>query len=125
MAEQIVAGISIAIDTKKNRIRIHKPTLHLLGDPKLIQLLFDPADMVVAIRCPNHEEPGGQEIRVHSHNISGDNCVEFYSLSLIKKMSAVNSNMQNGGTYRLVGEILLSKRIARFPMSSLQRIENG
>ena len=40
MAEQVgTAEVSIALDMKKNRIRIHKPTVHMLGDPKLIQLL--------------------------------------------------------------------------------------
>ena len=53
MAEQVnVPAVSIALDMKKSRIRIHKPTVHMLGDLKLIQLLFDPEDMVVAIVCP-------------------------------------------------------------------------
>lgn len=65
MAEQVTApSISMALDMKKNRIRIHKPTIHMLGDPTLIQLLFDPDAMVVAIICPESEVPGGQEIRV-------------------------------------------------------------
>lgn len=68
MAEQIIRNTSIAIDVKKNRIRLHKPTLHMLGDPKLIQLLFDPQKMVLAIRCPEEEEPGGQEIKIGPHN---------------------------------------------------------
>ena len=43
MAEQVTApSISMALDMKKNRIRIHKPTIHMLGNPTLIQLLFDP-----------------------------------------------------------------------------------
>ena len=66
MAEQVgTAEVSIALDMKKNRIRIHKPTVRMLGDPKLIQLLFNPEDMVVAIVCPESEVPGGQEIRIN------------------------------------------------------------
>ena len=34
----------LCIDLKKNRIRIHKLTLHMLGDPEYIQLLVNPQD---------------------------------------------------------------------------------
>ena len=37
-------------DLKKNRIRIHKLTLHMLGDPEYIQLLVNPQDSMIAIR---------------------------------------------------------------------------
>ena len=75
MAEQVTApSISMALDMKKNRIRIHKPTIHMLGNPTLIQLLFDPDAMVVAIICPESEVPGGQEIRVNPKNFKGENC---------------------------------------------------
>lgn len=41
----------MSIDTKRGRIRIHKAVLHQLGDPQYIQLLVNPSDMVVAVRC--------------------------------------------------------------------------
>ena len=40
----------LCIDLKKNRIRIHKLTLHMLGDPEYIQLLVNPQDSMIAIR---------------------------------------------------------------------------
>ncbi len=36
----------LCIDLKKNRIRIHRQTLHLLGDPDYIQLLVNPSKMM-------------------------------------------------------------------------------
>ena len=39
----------LSIDLKKNRIRIHKRTLHLLGNPEYIQLLVNPDDRTIAI----------------------------------------------------------------------------
>ena len=96
MAEQVTApSISMALDMKKNRIRIHKPTIHMLGDPILIQLLFDPEAMIVAIICPDREVPGGQEIRVNPKNLKGDNAVEFYSKMFLKKLRAVHGNLEN------------------------------
>ena len=40
MSDKEEGIVSISIDMKKHRIRIHKATLHLLGDPKYIQILF-------------------------------------------------------------------------------------
>lgn len=63
MAEQVNTPntISMALDMKRNRIRIHKPAIHMLGDPTLIQLLFDPEDMEVAIVCPESEVPADRK----------------------------------------------------------------
>ena len=81
MAEQVNAPntISMALDMKRNRIRIHKPAIHMLGDPTLIQLLFDPEDMEVAIVCPESEVPGGQEVRINPRGLKSRNCFEFCS----------------------------------------------
>ena len=124
MAEQVnTHGISMALDMKKNRIRIHKPVLHMLGDPTLIQLLFDPENMVVAIICPDNEVPGGQELRVNPKNFKGENCVEFHSKMFLKKLRAVHGNLNDNCTYRLTGQIIPELRAARFPMSTIQRFE--
>ena len=40
----------LCIDLKKNRIRIHKQTLRLLGNPEYIQLLVNPDIHMIAIR---------------------------------------------------------------------------
>ena len=83
MAEQVNAPITIsmALDMRRNRIRIHKPTIHLLGDPTLLQLLFDPEDMVVAIVCRDTEVSGGQEVRINPRGLKSRNCFEFCSSS--------------------------------------------
>ena len=124
MAEQMsVPCISMALDMKKHRIRIHKPTIHMLGDPSLIQLLFDPEAMIVAIVCPEAEVPGGQEIRIHSKNYKGDNCVEVYSKMFLQKLRGMHGGLQDDCTYRLIGEIIPELRAARFPMRTIQKIE--
>ena len=40
----------LCIDLKKNRIRIHKLTLHMLGDPEYIQLLVNPDSHMIAVK---------------------------------------------------------------------------
>lgn len=124
MAETIlIHPVSIAIDVKKCRIRIHKPTLHLMGDPKLIQILFDPKQKIIAFRCIDHEEPGGQEVRVRPYNLRGENCCDFYSSMLVRKIRKVYGAELGDHTYRFSGSYHSGQRVAMFPMSTMQRYE--
>lgn len=41
----------LSFDTKKFRIRIHKSTIHALGNPKYIDLLVNPEKRLVAVRA--------------------------------------------------------------------------
>ena len=126
MAEQVNAPntISMALDMKRNRIRIHKPTIHLLGDPTLLQLLFDPEDMVVAIVCRDTEVSGGQEVRINPRGLKSRNCFEFCSSMFLRKLREVHGGLDANASYRLTGKIIPELRAARFPMSTIQKIEN-
>ena len=125
MADQINTPntISMALDMKRNRIRIHKPAIHMLGNPTLIQLLFDPEDMVVAIVCPDAEVPGGQEVRINPRGLKSRNCFEFCSSMFLRKLRTVHGNLDANCSYRLTGQIIPELRAARFPMNTIQRIE--
>ena len=126
MAEQVNAPITIskALDMRRNRIRIHKPTIHLLGDPTLLQLLFDPEDMVVAIVCRDTEVSGGQEVRINPRGLKSRNCFEFCSSMFLRKLREVHGGLDANASYRLTGKIIPELRAARFPMSTIQKIEN-
>ena len=117
-------SISMALDMKRNRIRIHKPAIHMLGNPTLIQLLFDPKDMVVAIVCPDAEVPGGQEVRINPRGLKSRNCFEFCSSMFLRKLREVHGGLDANASYRLTGKIIPELRAARFPMSTIQKIEN-
>lgn len=125
MAEQINAqySVSMVLDMKRKRIRIHKPAIHMLGNPTLIQLLFDPEDMVVAIVCPDAEVPGGQEVRINPRGLKSRNCFEFCSSMFLRKLREVHGSLDADSSYRLTGEIIPELRAARFPMSTIQKIE--
>ena len=126
MAEQVNAPItfSMALDMRRNRIRIHKPTIHLLGAPTLLQLLFDPEDMVVAIVCRDTEVSGGQEVRINPRGLKSRNCFEFCSSMFLRKLREVHGGLDANASYRLTGKIIPELRAARFPMSTIQKIEN-
>lgn len=114
----------LLLDAKKNRIRVRKSTLHRLGNPLWIQLLFNPEDMVVAIRCVDKKGPDGQEIKISTQKMNSDNSIEMYSLTLISKIREVTNVLDDGYSYRLSGSICRQKRTAYFPMSSLVRLES-
>ena len=126
MAEQVNAPITIsmALDMRRNRIHIHKPTIHLLGDPTLLQLLFDLEDMVVAIVCRDTEVSGGQEVRINPRGLKSRNCFEFCSSMFLRKLREVHGGLDANASYRLTGKIIPELRAARFPMSTIQKIEN-
>ncbi len=46
----------ICIDQNKYCIRIHKNTLHMIGDPKFIQLLINPEKLLILIRAANRSD---------------------------------------------------------------------
>lgn len=125
MAEQINTqnSVSMVLDMKRKRIRIHKPAIHMLGNPRLIQLLFDPEDMVVAIVCPDAEVPGGQEVRINPRGLKSRNCFEFCSSMFLRKLREVHGDLDANSSYKLTGKIIPEMRAARFPMSTIQKIE--
>lgn len=115
--------VSIAIDMKKDRIRIHKTTLIQLGQPKYLQLLVNPDLKIVAIR--------GSEIRSNEKHIvkysliKSDASFELYSKLLVEKLMLLFPNMEKECTYRLTGEIHTDKKTAFFPLDTMQRVEGG
>ena len=95
---------------------------HLLGDPTLLQLLFDPADMVVAIVCRDTEVSGGQEVRINPRGLKSRNCFEFCSSMFLRKLREVHGGLDANASYRLTGKIIPELRAARFPMSTIQKL---
>ena len=67
----------LCIDLKKNRIRIHKHTLHMLGDPEYIQLLVNPDTHMIAVRKSVRQDYLAHHVRACYSDIR--NSYELYS----------------------------------------------
>ena len=76
--------ITVSIDLKKNRIRIHKDTLHRLGDPGFIHLLYNPISATMAVQCTEVEDK--TTFTIKPSQMASENSIEFYSLSLLNKI---------------------------------------
>lgn len=117
MNKQVSSQPILCIDLKKNRIRIHKLTLHLLGDPDYIQLLVNPSEGVIAIRrsFPNDHLAH----RVKLEELPDGTCCELYSTDLLQTLRQVNEDWQNNCSFRLYGNVNKTEGIAWFAMKNI------
>ena len=116
--------VSISIDLKKDRIRIHRTTIYKLGNPKLIQLLLSP-ECKVAIKAVDRKVPGGQEIEVNLDKLPPEISFEVYSGLLIERMREAKPELlHDGNVYRLTGTVNKEKKIAMFPTENMLRLDN-
>lgn len=112
---------TLVIDLKKNRIRIHKKTLHLLGDPEFVQILVNPEKTTIAIKNCLAEDYRAERIKWQL--ISGRQCCEFYSKYLIKCLRGVYFDWKDDHSYRIDGSIIESEHLAQFSMEKSTLIE--
>ncbi len=112
-------SITISIDLKKYRIRLHKTTLHLLGDPDYVQLLVNPKSKVVAIKGTEMPLSSDSVHKINKRVLKSDNSVEIYSRLFILKLLEVSGIQTDDQLIRLDGEIVSSERMAVFYLNSL------
>ena len=108
----------ISIDYKWHRIRIHKQTLLLLGDPEYVELLVNPETKILAVRCSS----GGSD-RVHKvKGINKDGAV-LQSAYLLRSLQQVNPELMSGKSYRIYGRMNAKEVIAQFSMTEIEEIK--
>ena len=115
--------ISMAIDLKKYRIRVHKPTLHALGDPPYVQLLFSTKRESIVILKKDSQVPFGQEIKVVFDKPGNSGCFDIYSKELIIRIQKQFSGLNKSGLYRLIGFEVPEEGGVYFPLSALMQPE--
>ena len=113
----------ISIDLKKYRIRVHKESLHLIGDPMYIQFLVNVDQSMLAILGMDNDSSRSAAIRVNLPNLRSDFSYEIYSTSLIDKLAKVFGCFEPNATYRLTGKVIPEKRAVVFPVSTLQKVD--
>ena len=108
--------ITMSIDVKKHRIRIHRNTLHALNDPDRIQLLLHPAIPAILIRSPQLNEPFGQTEKVVFDKPGNSGTFQMYSMELIQRIQRRYPVLKDGMLYRLVGRYRPDLCAACFPL---------
>lgn len=113
----------ISIDlSSKFRIRIHKITLNLLGDPEYIQIMINPSTNVLAIARSHPEDPLALKIRKSSTD--GRGYFEIYSKSLMQGLQRLNIHWEENQSYRFYGEMDSGNRLAQFRMTCAKENED-
>ena len=102
----------LCIDLKKNRIRIHKLTLHMLGDPEYIQLLVNPQDSMIAIRKSVRKDYLAHRVRYRKAD--SHYCYELYSTELL----------QANRSYRIYGALNPRECLASFSMNECVLVDD-
>lgn len=123
---EISRRISMTIDLKKNRLRIHRPTLRLLGFPPFIKLLFSRGQNAVAvIRCEKGEIPRINEVRVNFDPRDDRRTFDIYSKDLTLTIRQAFSGLDQTGLYRLYGYAVPEENGVYFPLSTMTRAEDS
>ncbi len=105
----------LSIDLKKNRIRIHKQTLHMMGDPEFIQLLINPDNHTIAVRRSIRQDYLAHKVK--REQLTSKNCYELYSTDLVNTLCKVNTEWNRNEAYRIYGYFFENEGLARFNMN--------
>lgn len=119
MAEHANPTVLLSVDMKKYRIRVHKATLHQLGDPPYIQLLINPSAQVVALKSVHRSTSGDQAHRVSRKQLQSTNSIEIYSKYFIDKLNELVPDLSDGNCYHMTGSIVPSEKLAVFSFKTL------
>ena len=119
------SAITMSIDMKKCRIRIHKHTLHILGDPLYIQILINTESKQIAIKRVDVPQSGDQSRKTNVRNLDADESCEFYSETFIMQLHRLDKNLNFRHTYRLTeGKYIKSHQLVLFDLSSMEKVES-
>ena len=120
MSDHNSPTVLLSVDMKKYRIRIHKATLHLLGDPPYIQLLINPTSSIVALKSVSRSSSKDQTHRVPKKTLRSSNSVEIYSKFFIDKLIELVPDLTDGNCYHMTGTIIPSEKMAVFSFKTLR-----
>lgn len=115
--------VSISVDLKKYRLRIHRNTLNALSVPKYVQLMINPKEMAIAICGSDKALP--ESHRVNLTQLGAENSYELYSKTLINELRAIVPDLDTGNLYRFYGNKIAGENIVLFPMTSIQKIDKN
>ncbi len=116
--------ITMSIDMKKRRIRIHKYTLHALAEPKYIQLLINAEKKLIAIKGLDVMQSGDQTYTIDAKNIATDESCDIYSDLLVRQLYWLIENLKHNATYRLTGQLVKAHRLVVFDLTTMERVES-
>ena len=96
MGQHACSEVTLAVDTKKYGIRIHKALFRQLGSPSQIQLLVNPEAKLVAIQPVEKGTPGKQGHRIIASRMQSENSYELYSRLFVQRLRVLAPELEDG-----------------------------
>ena len=123
MSTQPQLQVSITLDPRRNRIRIHRQTLHSLGDPAYVQFLVNPEELYIAVLGSDKPVIGGtaNKVRLSTDSFSTSQSVEFYSATMMNRLLDIVGGFDLRFSYLLTGEIDQINRVAYFSLKTAKQ----
>ena len=114
------AELAMSIDFKHHRIRIHKKTLHALGNPEYVQLLVASEERALAIARCDRSDP--QSHRLHWERLANGQSFELHSKPLMMNLLKLRGDWREDQTYRIRGAVAAADGAAVFNMAESTRV---
>lgn len=109
----------LSLDLKKNRIRLHKTTLHALSDPKYVHFMVNPQKgTLIIVPCA---ETANDALKI-TYRASED--CNLYSKALTNLLSKLNPEMDKGTTYRIFGKVNEKAHFAMFSINEMVPVDS-
>ena len=112
---------SLLVDMRKGRIRIHKNTLHALGDPGFVLLVVNPEEHTFGIKCSMVDDKLAH--RVRRSTMESRVCYEIYSKSLMSAFHKLCPDWDDKKNYRLEGNVITDENMVVFSMRKFTVLE--
>jgi len=112
----------MTIDLKRYRFRIHKTTLHSLGNPKFVQILINPENLYMTILGLDKPIAGGTNKKIIVE-LSNRSNMEFTSAELLGKILEIFGMLDFRHSYHLSGEIDRLNRVVYFYLNTIKKVE--
>ena len=112
----------LTLDPLRNRIRIHRQTIRLLGNPAYVQFLVNPEELYIAVLGSDKPISGGTANKVRLSDTTQQS-VEFYSSILLNNFSEMVGGFDLRFNYQLTGEIDPVNRVAYFSFKTVKQME--
>ena len=115
-------NICMSIDMKKYRIRLHKTTLKLLGNPSSVQFLINPEKKQILLRNMDDCLEDITVLKIHKFQKNSDCSIDFYSIKLVKMIQSAAGTMDEKSCYRLYGKLHPTKKFGLFSFNNVEQV---
>lgn len=123
MNKSVCQKPALCLDFKQDRIRIHKPTLYLLGNPTHINLLVNPQKKEIGVKTSSKDDH--LSLKVNQKSVASDGCFELYSKILMDTLIALYGGWKSNHSYRIYGRFDDKTQVTVFSAADSVLLEDG